>query len=296
MNLSTTLNTRFGIANHLTFEDGGAGLPVANISTPYATARVALYGGQVLAWQPTGHRPVIWVSKAAVYEQGKPVRGGVPVCWPWFGPLPGQALHGFVRIRAWEVRSAHLDAGGQVSLRLGICGDTQTHALWNHAFDLELVVTVGQSLTMALTTRNTGAAPFTITQALHTYFCVGDILHTKVQGLDRCDYLDKVQNMAEMQQSGAVRFSGETDRVYLSTTSDCLIEDAAWGRSIRVSKQGSDSTVVWNPWAEREKAIADMAEGEYRGMVCVETTNAGSDQISLAPGQSHTLAALISVT
>ncbi len=295
MNLTHTLNSRFGIANHLLFEDGGAGLPVAHVSTPYATAQVALYGGQVLAWEPTGHKPVIWVSKAAVYEQGKPVRGGVPVCWPWFGPLPGQALHGFVRTRAWEVRSAHLDASGQVILRLGICGDAATHALWNNAFDLELVVTVGQTLTIALTTRNTGAAAFTLTQALHTYFCVGDITHTKVLGLDGCDYLDKVQNMAEMQQSGAVRFSGETDRVYLNTTSDCLIEDATWGRSIRVTKQGSDSTVVWNPWAEREKAIADMAEGDYKGMVCVETTNAGSDQISLAPGQSHTLAAVISV-
>ena len=148
---------------------------------------------------------------------------------------------------------------------------------------------------MALTTRNTGAAAFGITQALHTYFCVGDITQTRVQGLDGCDYLDKVQDFAKKQQVGAVQMTGETDRIYLDTTSDCVIEDAAWGRSICIAKQGSQSSVVWNPWIEREKSFVDMATGEYQGMLCVETCNAGPDQVTLAAGATHTLGASIKI-
>jgi glucose-6-phosphate 1-epimerase len=291
-----TLNSRFSMAGALCFTEVGAGLPVADITTPHATARIAIQGAQVLAWQPTGQKPVIWVSKAAVYAPGKGVRGGVPVCWPWFGALPGQTMaHGFVRTRMWAVREAAIDSAQQVVLRLGLRDDASTRLVWDFAFDLELVVTVGERLTMALVTRNTGDAAFTITDALHTYFCVGDIAQTQVHGLDNTAYLDKLQDFAQVQQSGAVAFSAETDRVYIATCADCLIDDAALGRSLRVAKSGSASTVVWNPWSEREKAFVDMAAGEYRSMVCVETCNAGPDQISVAPGQTHTLAACISL-
>lgn len=290
-----TLNRRFGLADRLHFVDGGAGLSVAEIKTPQASARVALQGAQVLAWQPTGQKPVLWVSKTAVSEPGKGVRGGVPVCWPWFGARDGLPAHGLVRARLWEVRATTQDAAGQVLLRLGMTDDASTRALWDFAFDLELLVTVGPTLTLALATRNTGTAAFTITDALHSYFCVGDIAQTVVQGLDGGDYLDKLQNFAPVRQTGALEFTGETDRIYTHTTADCLIEDQAGRRTIRVAKQGSTSTVVWNPWREREKTLTDMAAGEYRNMLCVETCNAGPDQVTLAPGSMHTLAAMISV-
>lgn len=290
-----TLNSRFGLPGALQFVDSGADLPMAEIHTPHASARVALQGAQVLTWQPAGQKPVLWVSKASVYEPGKGVRGGVPVCWPWFGARAGLPAHGFVRTRMWQVRDASQDEAGQVVLRLGTADDAGTRALWDFAFDLELIVTVGQTLNMALVTRNTGTAPFTITDALHSYFCVGDIAHTTVQGLDGCAYLDKVQNFAQALQTGAVEFIGETDRIYLDTTADCLIDDKALGRRIRVAKQGSTSTVVWNPWSEREKALADMAAGEHREMLCVETCNAGPDQVTLAPGGTHSLVAMVSV-
>ena len=291
-----TLNTSFALANTLHFADAAHGLPVAEINTPLATARVALQGGQLLAWQPAGHKPVIWTSKAAVVEPGKGVRGGAPVCWPWFGALAGKGAHGFVRTRMWHMRESTLDAAGQVVLRLGIKDDGSTRAIWDQAFDLELLVTVGRTLTLALTTRNTSTEPMLITQALHTYFCTGDIAHTTVQGLDGCAYLDKVHHSATSRQIGAVRFEGETDRIYADTTADCLIEDAAGNRVIRVAKQGSASTVVWNPWSEREKAFADMAAGEYNHMLCVETCNAGPDQVTVTPGEAHTLVARISVS
>jgi len=290
-----TLNTRFALPHTLVFSESVPGWPVAEITTPLASARVALHGAHVLSWQPAGQQPVIWVSQAAFFEPGKPVRGGVPVCWPWFGAVPGKTLHGFVRTMLWQLRSAEQDAGGQVVLRLGLTDDATTRAVWDHAFDLELVVTVGLTLTLALTTRNTGDAPLSITQALHTYLCTADITQTTVQGLDGTPYLDKVQAFAVCQQSGDVTFSGETDRIYTDTTADSLIQDGASRRSIRISKQGSASTVVWNPWVEKEKTMADMAPGEHRQFLCVETCNAGPDAVTIAPAMTHTLAATISV-
>lgn len=294
-NFSETLNARFAIPGRLRFQDAAPGLPVAEITTPDAMARVAVQGGQVLEWQPNGQKPVIWVSKAAVYQPGKGVRGGVPVCWPWFGQLDGKGAHGFVRTRMWEVREAKTDLANTVVLRLGIKDDESTRAQWDHAFDLELIVTVGAALKMELVTKNTGDKPFTITDGLHTYFRVGDINQVKVHGLDGAEYLDKVRDFARERQSGPVTFSSETDRVYINTTADCLIEDPVFGRTIRVAKAGSASTVVWNPWTEKEKAFSDMAAGEYADMVCVETVNASPDEITLQPGGKHNLTAFIGV-
>ena len=287
------LNRQFALPGVLHFVNGSGDLPVAEIKTPLASARVALQGAHLLAWQPAGAAPVIWLSQAAVFASGTPVRGGVPVCWPWFGARDGLPMHGFARTRLWQVRAALMDADGQVVLRLGLQDDADTRALWDHAFDVELVLTIGSTLSMSLVSRNTGDQPFTLTEALHTYFCVADIAQTTVQGLDSCDYLDKVQNLARAKQSGPVAFSGETDRIYVDTTADCVIEDRVQRRSIRVSKSGSSSTVVWNPW--RDKVFADMAAGEYQQMLCVETCNAGPDQVTLAPGQSHALTANFAV-
>jgi glucose-6-phosphate 1-epimerase len=288
-----TLNRQFALPGALRFVNGSGDLPVAEIQTPLTSARVALQGAHLLAWQPTGAQPVIWLSQAAIFAPGQPVRGGVPVCWPWFGARDGLPMHGFARTRLWQVRAASTDAAGQLVLRLGLQDDADTRALWNHAFDVELVLTLGATLSMSLVSRNTGDQTFTLTDALHTYFYVADIERTTVQGLDDCDYLDKVHNFARARQSGAVEFTGETDRIYVDTTADCVIEDRAAQRAIRVSKSGSSSTVVWNPW--RDKVFADMAAGEYQQMLCVETCNAGPDQITLAPGQSHALSAHISL-
>ncbi len=295
MNCIDRLNTRFAIPGKLNFSDSGSGLPVADICTPHATARMALQGAQVLAWQPNGQRPVMWQSGAAVFQSGKSVRGGVPVCWPWFGARAGQAAHGFARNRLWSMRETTLDPGGALRLRLGLQDDAATRALWDFAFDLELMVTVGASLTIDLTSHNTGPLPFTLTDALHSYFCVGDIAQTSVLGLEGCDYLDKVHESTPGRQTGALRFDRETDRVYINTTADCVIQDRAWGRSLRIAKRGSSSTVVWNPWTGKEKTFTDMIAGEYQGMVCVETSNAGPDQVTLLPGERHTLSACISI-
>lgn len=289
------LNARFAIPQRLRFMDSAPGLPMADIHTPLATARVALQGAQVLAWRPDGMPPVLWLSGAAEFAPGKAVRGGIPVCWPWFGDRAGQSAHGFVRTRLWELRASALDAQGQVCLTLGLQDDAATRALWNHAFDLELQVTVGTTLTLQLTTRNTGAQAFSLTEALHTYFSVGDIRQTTVHGLDGTHYLDKVQGYAPAQQAGPVSFTAETDHVYLNTTTDCVIDDADQKRFITVAKAGSQATVVWNPWADREKTMPDMAAGGYQRMVCVETVNAEPHPVTVAPGGQHRLGTTLSV-
>ncbi len=289
------LNTRFAIPGRLRFMDSGGGLPMADINTPLATARVALQGAQVLAWRPDGVAPVLWLSGSAVFAPGKPMRGGIPVCWPWFGDRPGLGMHGFVRTRLWELRDAAIDAHGQLSLRMGLQDDAATRAVWDHAFDLELLVTIGTTLNLQLTTRNTGNEAFTLTEALHTYFSVGDIRQTTVHGLDGTGYLDKVQGFAPAQQSGLVDFTGETDRVYTHTTADCVIDDADQKRRIVVAKTGSQATVVWNPWIDKEKTMADMASGSYQRMVCVETANAAPHLITVVPGAQHSLSTKLSV-
>ena len=294
-NFSQTLNTRFGLPGKLRIQDAAPGIPVIEITTPDAMARVAVQGGQVLEWQPRGHKPVIWVSRAAVFQAGKGVRGGVPVCWPWFGAVDGKPAHGFVRTRMWDVRETREDLAGTVVVRLGIRDDESSRALWNHAFDLELIVTVGAALKLELVTRNTGDAPFTITEALHTYFRVGDINQTQVGGLEEATCLDKVRDLSRTLQTGPITFSGETDRIYVNTTADCLILDPALGRNIRVAKSGSTSTVVWNPWIDKEKSFADMAAGEYRDMLCVETGNAGPEEIEIQSGGKHSMVAFVGV-
>ncbi len=287
------LNDRFGMTSTLEIIDRNS-IPVLRISTPFARTLIALQGAQVLEWQPAGHQPVLWVSRAAQYLAGKGVRGGVPVCWPWFGAgEEGKPAHGFVRTRMWELLSADWE-GELLVIRMGIGDNAETRAIWDHAFDLELKVTIGTTLVMELITRNTGHQAFTITEALHTYFRVGDIARTAVTGLDNVHYLDKVQAFSSNVQHGNVGFSSETDRVYLNTTSTCVIDDAGCDRKIYVAKSGSHSTVVWNPWVDKAAGFADMEPEEYREMLCVETCNAGTDAITVQPGGSHILRAEIS--
>lgn len=279
----------FSIANHLSFVQQGD-LTLAVLQSDKGRVRVALQGAQVLDWTPTGEStPVVWISDAAVYQTGKGVRGGVPVCWPWFGAgEAGKPAHGFVRTKLWSVEASGVSDAG-VWLRLVTQDDDASRALWNNAFKLSLTVTLGASLAIDLTTDNTGDSAFTIAEALHTYFGIGDVDTASVSGLDGVRYLDKVLDMSEHTQVGAVAIVGEVDRVYLNTTSETSIVDASLGREIVIGKTNSTATVVWNPSSEKEKGFADMNAGDYRKMLCVESGTAGGDVIKVAAGSSHTL-------
>jgi glucose-6-phosphate 1-epimerase len=289
---------RFEHAPDLAFLPGPGGLTIAEINTRHAQATVALHRGHVLAFQPRGHRPVLWVSRHSQFTAGKAIRGGIPVCWPWFGPHPtdaGKPAHGFARTSSWSVLGSELTAEHEIRLRLGLSDSDGTRGLWPHTFELELVVTVGQSLNVELVIRNPGQSPFTCSGALHSYFAVSDIANAMIHGLNGCAYLDKVANYERFEQAGAIAVAAETDRVYLDTTGDCLIADAGWQRTLRVGKRGSRTTVVWNPWVDRARQLMDFGDDEYREMVCVETANAADDQITVQPAGEHRLATTLGV-
>jgi glucose-6-phosphate 1-epimerase len=293
----TSLNERFAIPGRLEFLQGDHGALLARVGDPRGSADIAIQGAQVLTWAPAGQPAVVWLSPAAKFAAGKSLRGGAPVCWPWFGPHPddpAKPAHGFARNLDWEVAAAEPVTGGtRVVLRFTPAAAQQ--ALWPYQAELELAVTVGDRLLMELTTRNTGTIPLSITQALHTYFHVGDIAAARVEGLDGCEYVDKVDGGTRKRQSGAVTIGGEVDRVYLGCPGEVILVDDALRRRIRIDKRGSQSCVVWNPWAEKGAKFGDMGDDGYRRMLCVETTNAGDDVVTVASGKAFTLATEYSV-
>ena len=290
------LNDRFGIGDCVVFRSGPSGLPVAHIANPHATAAIAVQGGHVTEFQPRNEAPVLWVSAQSRFERGKAIRGGIPVCWPWFGAHPtdpDKPAHGFARTSLWTVRATSILAGDVTQVRLGLADDNETRDLWPHAFDLQITIEVGIVLRVNLLTRNTGREGFAITDALHSYFRVGDVTGVSIRGLAGRAYLDEVDGMKRKVQDGPVTIGGEVDRIYLDTEDDCLIDDPKLNRTIRVTKRGSRSTVVWNPWAAKAARMKDFGDREYSEMVCVETANAAGDAVTVPPGGEHCLGAVI---
>lgn len=288
------LNERFGVAGAVKFTAGPGGMPHAHLRAGGSHAEVALHGGHVLRYGDDGAPPVLWVSREAIYASGKPVRGGIPVCWPWFGPHPAdpaKPAHGFARNRLWHVLASGAE-DGRAWLRLGLSDDEATRALWPHPFALELAVSVGPDLDVALMMRNTGDGPATCGGALHSYFGVADVTQARIMGLEGSRYLDQLTG-AEHEQAGSVTIGAEVDRVYYDEGEACAIEDPGLGRRIVIRKAGSRTTVVWNPWVEKSRRLADFADDEYTGMLCVETAMALGDTVALAPGAEHTLRATI---
>ncbi len=296
---STTLHPAHGMPPHPTVTEGPGGLPMIDVDNVHATARISLYGGQVLAYRPRGAAAdLLFVSEQAHFQAGKAIRGGVPVCWPWFGPDPqglGRPAHGLARTRQWALRQTVVLPGGETQVVLGLDDTADTRALWPHAFDLSLAITVGATLRLALTTRNTDTTPLTITQALHSYFAVGDIAQTRVQGLDGCAYTDKATGAggAVKLQTGDVTVAAEVDRIYSGVPASLTVVDGAQNRRVRITSEGSHTAVVWNPWTAIAAGMTDLQDDEYRRFVCVETANAGAEVITLEPGAAHTLASQI---
>ncbi len=294
MNTLAELNRRFAVASKLAFEALPGGFLVARVDTDFGSATIALQGAHVLTYQPRNHGPLIWLSKFAKFVPGKSVRGGVPICWPWFGPhsanvqFPG---HGFARTVPWQLVEARALPDGRIRLDFELIQSDATRAQWPHASTVRNIVTVGQELEVELATTNTGVAPFQLSQALHTYFEVGDIRRVSIDGLDGSDFIDKVDGSSRKRQEGPLTFSAETDRIYLATSGHCVIRDPELARSILVTSTGSRSTVVWNPWIEKADKMGDFGTDGHLGMVCVETANAADDIIVLKPDETHRLTA-----
>ena len=276
------------------------GLPHLAIATRSATAQVFFHGAHVAQWRPAGAAaPVLWLSARSYFRDDKAIRGGVPICFPWFGPHPSDPsapAHGFARLADWTLTGASQEGDGTVALTFVLALDEQATPRWPHRCRVEFHVTIGARLTMMLQVTNTGSDPVTFQEALHTYCAVSDVAQVSIAGLENTEYLDKVEGFARKRHGDApVRFTGETDRVYVETTATCRIADPGWSRTIVISKSGSVSTVVWNPWAEKAPTFPDLGADEWRRMVCVETANVGAAAIRLPPGRTHVMRAEIAI-
>lgn len=293
------LNTQYGIAGQLKIIEGKGSFPVIAIENSKAKALISIYAGQVLSFQPVGESAdLMFVSENAYYKTGKATKGGIPICWPWFGPDPkglGRASHGFVRNRLWTLLSTETTPTGDTQVTLGVTASDETREIWPHTFELTLEITVGTRLTVALITQNKGSETFSITQALHTYFTIGDINQVKVLGLEDTTYLDKVDGGAQKDQVGAVTVSAEVDRVYQLVKPELVIDDPALGRHIRITTEGSQTTIVWNPWMEISAKMADLEEQDYQKFICVETANAANEVVNVSPGNQYRLQATYAI-
>ena len=292
------LNQQFGITNNLKFSEIAGGLIAAEINNAHASASIALQGAHLMTYQPHGTNPVIWLSKYAKFATGKSIRGGVPICWPWFGPhatdakLPG---HGYARTVMWKVLDAKALPDGSTFISFGLSENDLTRAQWPNPSTVRIEMTIGKALRIELVTQNIGKQEFVLGEALHTYFNISDVAQMTIRGLEGCEYLDKVGEPARRTQQDGIVIESEVDRVYVNTTADCVIEDRGLKRAIRISKQGSHSTVVWNPWTEKADKMGDFGHEGHRGMVCVESANAFENLVNLAPGESHRLVVIYSV-
>jgi len=278
----------------VTFLDGQCELPMLEISTAWSTAEIYLHGAHVTQFKKKDGTPLLFMSQCSRFAEGEPIRGGIPVIFPWFGPREGLRQHGFARVQTWELKEFAPAPDGSVSVRLRLPDCPEASAF--PAFTADYIVTVNQSLTLQLVVTNQSKdTEFTFENCLHSYFEVGDVTAISLSGLKGLSYLDTVGGVVEKTEtSDAVRIASEVDRIYQNATGTVEILDPRLGRKIRVEKQGSASTVLWNPWITKSRQMPDFGDEEYERMICVESGNVGSNSICLAPGRSSTLTVKLS--
>ncbi|SMF56807.1 D-hexose-6-phosphate mutarotase [Pseudogulbenkiania subflava] len=265
-----------------TLSELAPGVTLLTLAHDRFDARLSLLGGQLLDYTRHGEPPLLYLSPAAVFQPGKAIRGGIPLCWPWFGAHPDDAnapAHGVARQQPWVLQQVMRDAAG-FSVRLA----GPRHG----ALEASLELRLDDAVELALTTRNHSSAPATLSAALHSYLALGDIDGATLTGLAGASYLDQLQGQLSRFGNEPLRFECEIDAI-VYPEGPLTLHDAAWGRTVTLSTAGSASSVVWNPWIAKSARLADLPDDGYRHFVCVETANAGRDARRLAPGESHTL-------
>jgi glucose-6-phosphate 1-epimerase len=289
------LNDKFGITNNLFFREGREGKKTVVIKNIHSTATILLQGAQVLSYQPQGKADFLWVSREASYDAANFLHGGIPICWPYFAEGDGSGpIHGFVRSKVWQVIETKILGRGETYIKLSISDDDSMKSIWPYKFELVLEVTVGETLSLTLTTTNKDKQKFEITQALHTYFRISNPNCIVIDGLAGCLYSDKVLNFAESVQHGNLVINEEVDRVYTKKTGAVCILDKGYPRKVTITPNGSKTVVVWNPWEKLAKTLPYFGDDEYNEMTCVETANALKDAIEILPGKSFKLSVVIS--
>jgi glucose-6-phosphate 1-epimerase len=296
------LNSHFSLPGVARFDAGKRDMPRLVVTTPAAEAHIYLHGAHVTHFQPRGGKPVLFLSSQSHFDAGKPIRGGVPVIFPWFGPRDANdktsPMHGFVRLQQWKVESVEPSDNDGVKAVFAFDSTPETRQIWDHAFALRFTAIVTRELTMQLEVINRSDQPFTFTEALHTYFAVGDVRNISLDGLGNAEYLDKNQNHKRVRQEetgeGGLKLVAPTDRVYQDTTATVTIDDKANARRITVAKENSRSTVVWNPW--EGSTMPDLDPAEWTRFLCVETANVRDHAVTLPAGARHTMTARVSAS
>ncbi len=311
------LNEKFAHNEQVKFVESSDGFVLIEIENPLAKACISLYGGQLLDFQPHElSEPVFWQSKKAIFRQAKAIRGGVPVCWPWFGNIKSGKksgnnsadksadniklpAHGFARISTWKVKSIKTldDKATEVLLKLPCESVCEQYQALQNGFEakLSLRIVIGKQLSMELITKNSGKYPVRISEAFHSYFYTANINDVVVTGLDNTDYIDKLHNKRVFRQGGDISLSTETDRIYVDTASTVTIVDRQLNRAIEISKSGSMSTVIWNPWEENSKVMSDMPDKGWQSMLCVEVANVAHNEVLVQPEETHTMSMQVSI-
>lgn len=292
------LDDRFGIAGIAQVVPGNGGLPKVRVTTSSASAEIYLHGAHVISWRPADAEEVIFLSKHSYWENGRAIRGGIPVCFPWFRAKADDThapAHGVARTREWRLDAITAEVGGSVIVTFSTESDASTRRWWPYEFRLVHRVTIGKTLRLELIATNVGSTTLRFEEALHTYFRVGRVEGASVRGLDRVTYLDNTDGNRRKIQSGDVAFAAPIDNAYLNTPDALELIDSILRRTLRTEKENSATTVVWNPWQQGAATLTDLGKDEWRGMACVEASNILDAAISLAPGEEHTMRATLSV-
>lgn len=263
---------------------GDAGLPMLVVDNALAHAVIALHGAHVMAYRPAGQREMLWISPKTALEAGKPIRGGIPLCLPWFGPGPdGKSMHGFARTLAWSLVSADILENGATRLLLELAGDASVSELWPHAFAFRFEVLVGSELKLTMTVENRDSKAAPLAFAFHTYFAVPDVAQVSVTGLEETTYIDKTDNFTRKTQQGDVTINTITDRIYLDVPARQTLKSS---EGLVHIESDASCAVLWNAWSN-DKSIADLGEGNHVGYLCVERCDVADRAVTLPPGGSY---------
>ena len=251
----------------------------------------SLHGGQVLLFRPVDEASLLWTS---AHPKGAPgaIRGGVPLCWPWFADHPtdrSKPAHGVARTSRWRIEHEEVNSSGAILVFV------PEQTLWpDLELSLKLQVFNGE-LRLALTTTNQGMTAIPVTQALHTYLSVSNTDQIEIQGLAGCKSIDKLNGMKVDVQEGVLKIGQETDSIF-EHSEEVVILDHGWQRAISVKKRSSDSTVVWNPGVSAA-LMSDIGSEQATEFVCVEAANTSFfDKAVINPGESVSLETSICVT
>lgn len=293
----SNINKIVSESNTVTLDSSIENYPILQVQNKAARARIALHGAHLFEWTPLGQEAVIYNSPESIYREGKALRGGIPICWPWFNAHPQDSSlpsHGFARNRFWELISI-TEATNSTSVLLQLKPDEKTKSILDIKFTLTLQIDISEALEVKLKTINLGEEAIRIGGALHTYLQVSDISNVTIKGLAGTNYLDTVGEHTIRQQEGDISFATEVDRIYTNNTGVISLNDKKFNRVIEVKRQGSTSAVVWNPWQKKAKSLADLPDDGYKDFVCIEAANAIEDTYLLQKGECHVLSTDISI-